>query len=170
MARWGEGWWESTLGGGVRRRDQRSGAYRAYLPDPLEERALSFDGPLSRRIAEAETAVRRIDGSGGELLASVSRFLLRSEAIASSRIEGVAPSAEQVALAELGQTEQVRGISEQAQLVANNLTIMRDATTKLVDVAAVTVTDIEGLHRALLPDITPSTLTSFPQNLGTWGA
>jgi Fic family protein len=152
MARWEDAWWESTLGSGVRRKDQRSGAYRSYIPDLLDERAVSVDAQLSRRIAEAEAAVRRIDGAGGELLASVSRFLLRSEAIASSRIEGVAPSAKQVALAELGQTEQVRGISEQAQLVANNLTVVRDATTKLVDEAAVTVADIEALHRALLPD------------------
>lgn len=152
MGRWDEAWWESALGSGVRRKDRRSGAYRSYVPDPLEERAVSLSSELSRRIAEAEAAVRRIDGSGGELLASVSRFLLRSEAIASSRIEGVAPSPRQVALAELGQTEHVRGVSEQAQLVANNLTIVRDASTKLVDVGAVTVADIEELHRALLPE------------------
>lgn len=35
MARWEDAWWESTLGSGVRRKDQRSGAYRSYVPDLL---------------------------------------------------------------------------------------------------------------------------------------
>ena len=39
----------------------------------------------------------------------MARFLLRSEAIASSQIEGITPSAQQIALPELGQSENVRG-------------------------------------------------------------
>lgn len=57
-----------------------------------------------------------------------------------------------MALAELGQFEAVRGVSEQAKLVANNMTIVREATTKLVETETVTVEDIIELHRSLLPD------------------
>lgn len=77
---------------------------------------------------------------------------MRSEAIASSRIEGIAPSARQVALAELGQRESVQGVSEQAKMVANNMTIVRDATSHLAAVDRVSVDHIVSLHRSLLPD------------------
>lgn len=94
----------------------------------------------------------QLNGVGGDALAAVSRFLLRSEAIASSQIEGLSPSPKQVALAELGHHEPVRGISTQAALVANNMTVVREATTQLVEVGRVSVEDIVQLHRALLPD------------------
>lgn len=82
----------------------------------------------------------------------LSRFLLRSEAIASSLIEGIAPYPQQVALAELAQDEDVRGFSDQARLVANNITVLRRAGDDLASAEEVTVADIEALHRALLPE------------------
>lgn len=143
--------WESEIGSGLPRRERRSGPYTSYEPDPLEARPVVIDRPLSTRIAEAERAIHAINGPGAEALASVARFLLRSEAIASSRIEGVSPSPKQIALAELGTTEEVRGLSDQAKLVANNLTVVQEATSRLVDVDTITVADLEALHRALLP-------------------
>ena len=35
MGRWVTRFWENTHEGGLRRRDRRSGEYRAYVPDPL---------------------------------------------------------------------------------------------------------------------------------------
>ncbi len=152
MGMWHEDYWESAVQSGMPRRERRSGAYRWYEPDRLQDRPILIDGALSRAIATAERAIRRLNGPGADVLAAISRFLLRSEAIASSRIEGVSPSSKQVALAELATAEEVRGLSEQARLVANNLTVVSDATTRLVDADSVTVEDIETLHRALLPD------------------
>ena len=152
MARWEEAYWESSIHSSAPKRDRLSGPYRRYLPDPLEAHPFTLDGPLARRVAEAERAVRELNSPGAEGLASVARFLLRSEAIASSRIEGVAPSPKQVAMAELGKHEIVGGISDQAQLVANNMTIVRRATTDLVLSDEVSVAQIVDLHRALLPE------------------
>ncbi|MDK6813736.1 hypothetical protein QP363_06950 [Corynebacterium sp. UMB6689] len=45
-------------------------------------------------------------------LESVARLLMRSEAISSSRIEGIAPNVDKVVLAELAQVEEVRGFKE----------------------------------------------------------
>ena len=144
--------WESSADGGVPRSEQRSGPYQPYVPDLVDGTALAVDGDVSRRVAGVERSVRELNGPGAEGLAGIARFLLRSEAIASSRIEGIAPSAQQVALAELGLSETVRGVSEQARLVANNMTIVRDATTRLVVAETVTVDDVVDLHRSLLPD------------------
>lgn len=152
MAGWEEAHWTSAVDSGVPRSQRRSGPYLKYMPDRVEGPGLSIDGGLARRAAAVERSIRELNGPRAENLAGVARFLLRSEAIASSRIEGIAPSAQQVALAELGQFESVRGVSEQARLVADNMTVVRRSTTELVDVEILSVDHIVELHRALLTD------------------
>jgi Fic family protein len=157
MATWEDAHWQSSIDSGMPKSAQRSGAYQRYVPDRIDGVGLAVDGDLSRRIAAIERSIRALNGASAEGLAGIARFLLRSEAIASSRIEGIVPSAQQVALAELGQSETVRGVSEQAKLVANNITIVREATSELVEVDCLTVDHIIELHRSLLPDQPPTT-------------
>lgn len=152
MAGWESAHWESSVASGLARGQQRSGRYQRYVPDILDGAAFGVAGDLSRTVGSVERSVRALNGPGAEGLAGIARFLLRSEAIASSRIEGIAPSAQQVALAELGQSESVRGVSEQARLVANNMTVVREATTALVEAEELSVENIVDLHRALLPE------------------
>ena len=152
MATWERAHWESSVDSSIPRSAQRSGAYQRYVPDSVDGLALVVDSDLSRRVTAVERSIRALNGPGAESLAGIARFLLRSEAIASSRIEGIAPSAQQVALAELGQSETVRGISEQARLVANNMTVVRRSTTELAEAESLTVDHIVGLHQSLLPD------------------
>ncbi len=151
MGQWHPAFWESAVTG-VPRRERRSGEYHWYEPDLLVGRPRIIDGGMARRVAQVERRIRTLDGPGADALSSVARFLLRSEAIASSRIEGVAPSAKQVALAELSTTEQVHGLSAQARLVANNLTVVQEAAGRLAEADSITVADLEGLHAALLAD------------------
>jgi Fic family protein len=88
------------------------------------------------------------------LLEGLARFLLRSEAIASSRIEGLQVSPQQVALFELaaGEGLPTSGLTRNARLVANNITVLRQAASELASAAGVTVEGINSLHRALPPD------------------
>ncbi|MCX5043242.1 Fic family protein [Aldersonia sp. NBC_00410] len=153
MAELCEAYWDPAPAYGLVARDRRGGAYRTYRPDRLTERPLAVPAALSTRAAQVERSIRSLGtGDRAKGLAGIARFLLRSEAIASSMIEGITPSPQQVALAELAQDESIRGFSEQARLVANNITVLRRASRNLVDVDAVTVDDIVVLHRALLPD------------------
>ncbi|WP_313489875.1 hypothetical protein [Dermacoccus nishinomiyaensis] len=57
-----------------------------------------------------------------------------------------------MALAELGQREAVHGISEQAQMVADNMTVVRDATSRHVEMPGLTTEAIVEVHAALLPN------------------
>ena len=104
MAAWERAHWESDIASGIPRSGQRSGRYQRYVPDSIDGTALAVDAGLSRQVATVERGIRALNGAGAEGLAGIARFLLRSEAIASSRIEGIAPSAQQVALAEFGQS------------------------------------------------------------------
>ncbi|SEF16303.1 Fic family protein [Jiangella alba] len=152
MAFWEAAHWESQLQSGVPRAAQRAGSYRRYVPDAIDGLGLAVRGDLSRQVTRVERDLRALNGPDAEGLSGIARFLLRSEAIASSRIEGIASSPQQVALAELGQSESVRGVSEQARLVANNMTIVRRSTTELVEADQLTVDGIVDLHASLLPD------------------
>jgi Fic family protein len=152
VATWELADWQSDLTSGIPRSTQRSGTYERYVPDVIDGSGLAIDASVSRRVATVERGIRALNGVGAEGMAGIARFLLWSEALASSRIEGIAPSAQQVALAELGQSESVRGISDQARLVANNMTIVREATTELVETPTLTVDHIVHLHQSLLPD------------------
>ena len=100
--------------------------------------------------AQAEARARAVNASPD--LVRIGRFLLRSEAIASSRIEGIAPSAHKIALAELGQQEEIKGLSEQAHSVAHNMTLVRRAMEELSDSQPMTREHLVALHRTLVPD------------------
>lgn len=151
MGQWVEQRWESTIESGMPRRARRSGNYRSYQPDPLLEGPLVLPVEHERLIASAEQAVRDVAGDSSDL-AGVARFLLRSEAIASSRIEGIAPSVRQVALAELGSEERMPDVKEMAQLVANNMIVVERARTALVAADAITTDHLVTLQTALLPE------------------
>lgn len=152
MGTWETQHWASELESGVPRRERRSGKYIAYRPGPLTTAPLSLGSTTARLLAEAEAAVRRLDRREARGLASLSRFLLRSEAIASSRIEGIAPSARKIALAELGQSEGVEGLSDTAVLVANNMTAVRDASQTIAHAPTITTEHLVELQGSLLPD------------------
>jgi Fic family protein len=138
------------------RRDRRTGGYRPYRPDPLVSRAVVLDSALSVRVARLERLVQGVtDHPGANGLEGLARFLLRSEAIASSRIEGSQVSAQQVALAEFAATEDLpaKGFSDNAKLVANNILTLRRAAGELAQAPMVSVAGICELHQALLPDV-----------------
>ncbi|WP_244313127.1 Fic family protein [Microbispora hainanensis] len=114
------------------------------LPSDVAQEAAVVERLVRRLVAHP--ASHGVDG--------LARFLLRSEAIASSRIEGLQVSPQQVALAELsGPTTGVtKGFTATEKLVADNVTALRWAVTDLVTVDAVSVSDVVALHQVLLPD------------------
>jgi Fic family protein len=146
-------YWSPDARTGLVARDRRGGPYRTYTPTPLCGHPHLVPRELAIKAGVVERAIRKLSaGPGADGLAGVARFLLRSEAIASSMIEGIAPSPQQVALAELAQDERIRGFGEQARLVANNITILRRSSQDLVDTDQVTIEDIVALHAVLLPE------------------
>lgn len=83
--------WLSDVAAGLPRRDRRSCEYEAYLPDPLTDRRFTFDGDVAADVTDAETAIARLDAEAGALIdtEALARLLLRAEAVASSKIEGL---------------------------------------------------------------------------------
>lgn len=154
MAGYQEASW-STAWDAPSKRDRRGGVYRPYMPDRLVGRLLVVTPHIAWELSVVEGMVRRLVAHpAGHGIDGLARFLLRSEAIASSRIEGLQVSPQQVALAELAGYEGgvSKGFTATARLVANNVTALRQAVTDLVAAEYVSVADIVALQRVLLPE------------------
>jgi len=83
--------WVTEAASGLPRRGRLSCGYEAYLPDPLAGCEVVLDGPVAADVSEAEAALARF-GIGVGVLAdseALARLLLRTESVASSRIEGL---------------------------------------------------------------------------------
>jgi len=84
-------------------RDRRPCDYEAYVPDRLLDRGFTFDGPVAGAVTEAEAAIIRFNAEAQSLVdtEALARILLRAEAVASSRIEGLEVGARRLLHAEI---------------------------------------------------------------------
>lgn len=83
--------WVADAVSGLPRRDRLSCDYEVYLPDPLVGREVVLDGPVAAEVSEAEAGLARFGVEVSVLADSeaLARLLLRTESVASSRIEGL---------------------------------------------------------------------------------
>jgi Fic family protein len=150
--------WEGNAGAVGGRRARASFRYVAFLPDPIA----SLDPHVPFRTAElaleAETAIRRLNEHGPSAgLEAIGPLLLRSEAMASSRIEGYQVSTQNLARA-LVDPGSARGA---ARTVAANVSAMEEAIARADDPRPIEVEDIEAIHATLMaaePHATPGRL------------
>src|SRR5450755_82594 len=146
--------WTSNLTPGLPRRDRQGCTYEAYVPDPLIGRPITLAGETAADIADAEAAVVRLNLQARSLIDSeaVARLLLRAEAVASSRVEGLEVGGRRLLHA---QAEQVIGVQPSdvtALEVLNNIAAMNWAIEHLSDpkTTKITTDDLLDIHRHLL--------------------
>jgi Fic family protein len=99
------------MGSGLARRDTRPCDYQAYVPDFLVGRPFMLDGEVAADVADAEGGIARLNAEASALIdtEALARILLRAEAVASSRIEGLEIGARRLLHAEV-----VRGLNQAA--------------------------------------------------------
>ena len=138
---------------GLPRRDRQGCTYEAYVPDPLIGRPITLAGETAADIADAETALVRLNLQARSLIDSeaAARLLLRAEAVASSRIEGLEVGGRRLLHA---QAEQVFGEQPSdvtAHEVLNNIEAMNWAIEHLGDPKKkIANDDLLNIHRHLL--------------------
>jgi len=137
---------------GPSRKDRQPCEYEAYLPDPLVGRSFVLDGGVAADVAEAEAAVHRLNRVAATLVdtEALARILLRAEAVASSRIEGLEVGARRLLHAEI-----VRGLDRPssdvtASEVLGNIDAMVFAIESVAEGDAITLDLILDVHRRLL--------------------
>ena len=147
MSRFVERRWEGDPGGYGGRRARASFTYRAFIPDPIKTLDPPTTFETADAVAAAEQAVRALNDSGSVAgLEAVGALLLRSEAIASSRIEGYDLSQRNLARA-LIDPRAARGT---ARTVAANVVAMEEAIALGEVDRPLTTDDLRAIHRTLM--------------------
>ncbi len=149
---WIERRWEGDPGAPGGRQSRRGFTYRAFLPERIAkiEPAVTFD--TARSINDAELAIGQLNADERVRgLGAVGALLLRSEAIASSRIEGIELSQRNLARALIDP----RAAKGGARAVAGNVVAMEQAIALGERGSAVTTEDILAIHRTLMANGSP---------------
>src|SRR4051812_25900915 len=79
---------------------KRACTFQAFVPDNLANLGINLDGSLAGLVAEAELAIRELNDNGVPALLPLARLLLRTESIASSKVEGMQLGVRELARAE----------------------------------------------------------------------
>ncbi|MBA2293202.1 MAG: Fic family protein [Gemmatimonadales bacterium] len=130
-------------------RYKRACRYDAFLPELLTGMDLRLSGTTVGVIAEAEQAVRRLNETGGGALAPLSRLLLRTESIASSKVEGLQVGAGELARAE-AKVSAGRSAGPEASAILANIDAMTVAIDKAAKASRVTTREIAMIHGRLM--------------------
>ncbi|MGP0031568.1 MAG: Fic family protein [Acidimicrobiales bacterium] len=151
MARYEELIWHGSPAGQTRR-ERTPCSYRAYIPDPLAERALTLLADVVADLSDAYRAVGALQDrqTGLASVESVARLLLRAEAVGSSYIEGLQVSARRLAKEEFAERAGLPTSDDTARAVLGNIRAMSGAL-ELADLERpITVEDLCTLHLELL--------------------
>lgn len=124
-----------------------AGSYEAFIPDQIGDLDLSLDSGTVTLSERAGTAVRELNASatGHQPLEGLARQLLRSEALASSAIEGLRISHRKLALAEIQGEEG----PHKAREVLANMKAMERAIQIGEKSGNLKVKDVTAIHREL---------------------
>lgn len=163
--------WRSDLGGaGLPRKHRQSCDYEAYLPDRLTGREVVLEGQVAADVVDAETAIARLDTSASALVdtEALARILLRAEAVASSRIEGLEVGARRLLHAEMVRDLHQGSSDITAAEVLGNIDAMIFAVEAVDQGTPITVELLCEVHRRLMRGTPQADLAGCLRTVQNW--
>jgi Fic family protein len=153
--------WQSNSAIDAPARYKRACEYESFIPDELSHLHFQLDPQLAGLIADAEHAIRTLNEERGTALAPLARLLLRTESIASSKVEGL-----QLGVRELARAEAAAESGDMpgpvAREVLANIDAMSLAVEQATEVTEFGVEEIAAIHRRLTENgPTPQIAGSF---------
>ncbi len=130
-------------------RYRRPCSYEAFVPRPLAGDAPRLDASLAGVISDAEAKIVALNAAPRATLAPLARLLLRTESIASSKIEGMQADARSLARAEAKLETGGRAGPETLEMLAN-IDAMQLAIEQASAEHELSLEQILAIHRALL--------------------
>ncbi len=166
MARFVKRRWEGDPGAVGGRRDRQPFTYDAFIPDEIADLDPQVPFQTATLALDAEQAIRELNARADiHGLEAIGPLLLRSEALASSRIEGYQVSTQNLARA-LIDPRAARGA---ARVVAANVSAMEEAIARADDPRPIGAPDIQAFHATLMaqePDATPGRIRTVQNWIG----
>lgn len=130
-------------------RHQRACGYDAFIPDALADLNLTIDASVAGTISDAEGAIRTLNAAAGPALKPLARLLLRTESIASSKVEGLQVGVRELARAE-AKTVTGGKTSPTAREILANIDAMILAVEQAAAVERFGVREIVAIHERLM--------------------
>jgi Fic family protein len=135
-------------------RYRRGCAYQVFIPDLIEGLELTLDAELAALIAEAEASIAALNETHASPLAPLARLLLRTESIASSRVEGMQADARSLARGEVAHDTGRPVGSDVADILAN-IDAMRFAIETATAAPEIEPQHLLDTHQVLLARAMP---------------
>lgn len=123
--------------------------YDAFIPLKLAELSVNIEAKVAGVVSEAEAAIRRLNEAAVPALAPIARLLLRTESIASSKIEGMQTGVRELARAE-AKVEAGGKAGPTALEVLANIDAMELAMEEATSAKRFTLADVLAIHRRLM--------------------
>jgi Fic family protein len=142
--------WEANLERDTPARYRRACRYQAFVPDSLARLRPAIELELAGLVAEAEAQVQRLNEQARPALLPLSRLLLRTESIASSKVEGLAVDAQTLARAEAKLDLGEGRVSPTALEVLSNIDAMETAVHEAAESERFGIEEIVRIHGQLL--------------------
>lgn len=130
-------------------RHRKACAYDAFVPYALATLDLSVGGELAGIVADAEAAVRDLQSGDQRQLSALARLLLRTEAIASSKIEGMQVGVREFARAE-ARYDVGQSVGPESRAILAGIDTMQHAIDTAARVQSITPDRLLDIHRVLM--------------------
>lgn len=130
-------------------RYRKACGYEAYIPAPLGELELTLGAETAGILSDAESAIQHLNASAQPALVPLARLLLRTESIASSKIEGLQLGVRELARAE-SKAETGQKVAPSALEVLANIDAMQLAVDAATRADVFTVDQITAIHARLM--------------------
>jgi len=128
---------------------RRACEYDTFVPLPVAGLNPGIPGDIARSISDAERAISDLNREARPELMPLARLLLRTESIASSKVEGMQVDARALARAEAN-LENGRSVGTNAAEILGNIDAMQLAIERASAIDAIQVQDLLDIHAALL--------------------
>lgn len=129
--------------------------YEAFIPDPIAALDIELSGDLAGVVSDAEAAIAALNAEARPALVPLARLLLRTEAIASSRVEGMQMNVRALARAE-ARYDMGATVGTEATEILANIDAMQLAVEEAAVIEHLTPRHFEEIHAVLLKSAPPS--------------
>jgi Fic family protein len=132
------------------RKHRRPCEYTAYVPDLLSTHTLDLPADLAADVADTERLLAAFEGAPEHGLEQLARFLLRAEAVASSKIEGLQVNSRRLARHEARIAAGIPDRDATADAVLGNVIAMQHAVDQVATAEKVELEHLLDIHTALM--------------------
>jgi Fic family protein len=147
--------------------DRRGCKYDVFVPEPLVLGNVGLDGKTLGIVSEAEQSIQALNALPQPASKPLARLLLRTEAIASSKVEGMQMGVRELARAEAKKEAGEKTGQESLEILAN-IDAMEEAVEEAARVSAFSINEIREIHRLLTKDAWNSHIAGKIRTVQNW--